>query len=185
MARPQGGLWHVWGSGLGGSSISAAESAPRQLASLPNGLRRSKGQVRARARCRAIVRLIVVQRGERLAAIKVKLGVGHRQREQRLEENAPRIPRRAREVRREELIVIERCRHCNALRARVPPLGTPGDRAAQHASPGVPDTPGRHRRPGRVILPAAARRALYVHLAAGFDWKHSSGCFCWPTSPPP
>ena len=44
-----GGLWHFWGSGLGGSSVNAAESAPRQLASLPNGIASLQGPSEPRA----------------------------------------------------------------------------------------------------------------------------------------
>ena len=38
-----GGLWHFWGSGFGGSSVNAAESAPRLPASLPNGIASLQG----------------------------------------------------------------------------------------------------------------------------------------------
>ena len=39
-----GGLWHFWGSGFGGSSVSAAELAPRQPVSLPNGIASLQGR---------------------------------------------------------------------------------------------------------------------------------------------
>ena len=58
---------HRWalaflGFWVGGSLVSAAESAPRQLGSLPNGIASLQGpsEACARARCRAIAPLIVV-----------------------------------------------------------------------------------------------------------------------------
>jgi hypothetical protein len=38
MARPSGGPWRFWVLGSAGSSISRGKSAPRQPATLPNGL---------------------------------------------------------------------------------------------------------------------------------------------------
>jgi len=62
---------HRWalaflGSGLGGSSVNAAESAPHQPVRLTDRLASLQGPSEpcVRARCRAIARLIMVQRGQ-------------------------------------------------------------------------------------------------------------------------
>ena len=62
---------HRWalaflGSGLGGSSVNAAESAPRQPVSCNTRSRRSKGQVRREPRCQPMKQLIVVKRAQGL-----------------------------------------------------------------------------------------------------------------------